>query len=404
MLRFVVLLTLIVYGLSLFSVALVPHGKVIVVRTSSFFSEQLVGFAINLHHTTNLAAHRQAIDVLKKLGFNSILILTPAFQKDCNSQQVQVRFGPKDGPDRDQLIELIRYAGQREMNTVLMPAVLLTDPRGNEWRGKIRPPRWQPWWESYFDAMDQFTDIAIEAGATVLCIGSELLSTEGQTEQWIKLIRHIRRRFDGPLIYSTNWDHYHVPKFWPHLDAIAINAYWDITTKTDPQHPVPAALTARWTQIRKELLAFAEQQSRPVLFTEVGYPSLPWALKDPWNYLAPTGTQADHQAQVRGYTAFLQTWADLIRPPAHFNAHREAKVGPVAGLFFYEWDVHRFGGDSDTQYGVRGKPTLELLRHWLRHGQLSPITHGQYQHTRPQKTISFQGTSFRRRSLPTISG
>ena len=374
MLRFVVLPTLLIYGLSLFGMALMPHDKTTAAQTNNPFTEQLVGFAINLHHTTNLTEYRHAIDALKELGFNSILILTPAFQKDGASQKVQVRFGSKDGPDRDQLIELIRYANQQEMNTVLMPAVLLTDPRGNEWRGKIRPPRWQLWWESYFDVMDQFTNIANEAGATILCIGSELLSTEGQTSQWIKLIRHVRQQFKGPLIYSTNWDHYHVPKFWPHLDAIAINAYWDIATETNPQQPVPAALAARWAQIRKELLAFAEQQSRPVLFTEVGYPSLPWALKDPWNYLAPAGTQADHQAQVRGYTAFLETWGDLIRPPSHLSTSCKVKADPVAGLFFYEWNVRRFGGDHDTQYGVRGKPTLDLLRHWLRHGQLPPLT------------------------------
>ncbi|MEE9211290.1 MAG: hypothetical protein V3U29_01425 [Phycisphaeraceae bacterium] len=369
---------LICYGLSLLGAALaVQDQRTVLLSPASTatsdvdpphkpFARQLVGFAINLHHTDTLDAHRHAIDELKALGFNSVLVITPAFQTNGASVTVRLETGPGRGPSRQQLVALLGYARDRGMQTVLMPVVLFTAPRGNEWRGKIKPQRWDDWWQSYREVVDYFVGIANEAGVQIFCVGSELLTTERQTGRWVSLIAHVRRRFQGQLIYSTNWDHYHVPGFWPQLDAIAMNAYWNLVTETDPARPDPAALAERWRQIREQLLAFAAEQGRPVLLTEVGYPSLPWALQKPWNYVAPSDTAADAAAQAMGYAAFLEAWGDLIRPPTHAHAIQPVAPTHPAGVFFYEWDVYANGPEHDTRYGVQGKPALDLLRQWLR--------------------------------------
>ncbi len=204
------------------------------------------------------------------------------------------------------------------------------------------------------------------AGVDTFCVGSELLSTEKQVDRWRELIAYARRRFSGRLIYSTNWDHYHVPTLWRDLDMIGISAYWDLTTLTDSDQPDLEAATQRWRQIREKIIAFARDQNRPVLFTEVGYPSLPWALKDPWNYVNSEQATADPYAQAKGYQAFLEAWSDLLvaGSPARRIESKQPHPG-LAGVFFYAWDPYHQGGPDDTGYGIRGKPALDQLRRFL---------------------------------------
>lgn len=328
---------------------------------------QLIGFALNVHHAERLSDFLEAVDELARLGFNSLQINTPCFQTNGASVDVRVQVGPGRSPSRVQLVRVLNHARQRGLKTLLMPIVLFTDPRGNEWRGKIEPDRWKRWWDSYRRNVDYFLDIAIQTDVQVFSVGSELLSTERQTGQWLALIAKVRRRFKGQLIYSTNWDHYHVPTFWRHLDLIGINGYWDLTKGADSDRPSSVHLAQRWRQIRRRVLAFAKTCDRSVIFTEIGYPSLPWALKDPWNYVVSDDQiKADPDTQSLGYAAFLSAWDDLLHPPGRVAPTGPFTNGPdLAGVFFYEWDLYHQGGEKDRGYGVRGKSTLDLLKTWL---------------------------------------
>ncbi len=273
-----------------------------------------LGCAISLHHTDRLDLYLDAINTMvDTIGFTSLEVVTPAFQTHGTAPEVGIVHGPGAGPYRDQLLAILRQARARGMRTALLPIVLLSDPVKDEWRGHIRPDDWPCWWKSYAGVMDYFVDVANEGEVDLLSVGSELLSTEAQTDRWAGLIRHVRKRYDGQLTYSTNWDHYHVPQFWPLLDLIGMNAYWDLTVEAaDPEQPHFDEVVARWRHIRAEVLAFARRQKKPVLFTELGYPSLPWGLRDPWNYVNRDGVAATPQVQALGYSAFLSAWDDLL--------------------------------------------------------------------------------------------
>ena len=313
-----------------------------------------IGFALNLHHNDQLHQHIQAVDDLAQLGVDSVQVLTPAFQRDGAAEAIELDAGPGRCPKREHLVALLNHARRRGLTTTLMPVVLFHEPRGNEWRGKISPENWDPWWQSYYEMIDYFLGIANEADVQVFSIGSELLTTERQTERWRGLIRHVRSRFAGKIMYSANWDHYHVPAFWQEVDLIGVSGYWDLTTLSGPEGPTDEQLRRRWRQIRDELLTFAVEQDRPLVLTEVGYPSLPWALQDPWNYINGSDAPVDARAQARGYEAFLAAWSAELSSP-----------GPLGGVVFYEWDPYHQGGDNDTGYGVRGKPALEIIKQWL---------------------------------------
>lgn len=312
---------------------------------------QVVGFALSVHHVDRVGKYTDAIDQIAALGANAVELLTPIYQQDGRS--VALTRPPRRCPSDAQLEQILRHARGRGLAVHLMPIVLLAEPRDNEWRGQLKPADWDAWWAAYEQQVVRLAELAQRTGAAMFSIGSELLSTERQTDRWAALAAAVRQVFDGRLVYSTNWDHYHVPDFWPHLDLVGINGYWKLA---DDPSVEDDALIARWREIRGQVLAFAARVDRPVLLTEIGYPSLPWALADPWNYVAQGDAPVDPRAQVRGYAAFLSAWHDDLKPGGAAN--------PFAGVFFYEWDLwadtHR-----DTGYGVKGKAAYDLLKAWF---------------------------------------
>ena len=364
MARYTGLMALLIYALSILGMALAPqeanHSAIYTVdrtRLTKLPPRPLRGFAISLHYTEHLPLYLKAIDEIVALGFNGVEIATPAYQTHGAAKTIQIETGPGRGPQRWQLIKLLRYAHQKGLTTALMPQVLFTHPRGNEWRGKIHPDEWEPWWHSYQKMIDYFVDVANESNVDIFCIGSELLTTERQTNRWISLIHHIRSRYDGLLTYSTNWDHYHVPTLWRDVDMIGISGYWNLTENAKQTPSSPEDLSQRWKEIRQEVLTFAKSQHRPILFTEIGYPSLPWATQAPWNYVTHEAIEPAPNVQAKGYRAFLSAWHEMLGDQANPKL--------FTGVFFYAWDPYHSGGNGDTGYGVRGKPTLDILREWL---------------------------------------
>jgi hypothetical protein len=330
----------------------------------------LRGFALNFHHTRDVKIYLQAIDEIKAMGFDSIEVVTPMYQTHGATTDIKIIVGPGKSPSPQDLELVLKYAKKQGFRTALMPIVLLADPRGNEWRGKIRPENWGVWWSAYEDAMDGFIKIANATDVDVLSVGSELLTTEKQVEPWARFIRKIRSRFKGKLSYSTNWDHYQTPVFWSQLDMIGINGYWNLQKDIPADQPVThEKLVERWEDIQSQLLEFGESQGKPILLTEIGYPSLPWGLKDPWNYVNGKKATSDVSQQAQGYSAFLSVWKTLLRD--------KPDTSKAAGVFFYKWDPYYNGGDEDTGYGVRNKPAFDLLKNWVRGAAIETQDSGQ---------------------------
>lgn len=333
----------------------------------SLEQKQVVGFSLNVHYTEQLPKYHRAIDMVADMGTNSLQILTPAFQVDGAATRISITNQPGRCPSADELLALLNHAHDRQLKTLLMPTILFTEPRGNEWRGKISPENWDAWWESYSVTIRHFANLAQRANVDVFCVGSELLSTERQTDRWVKLIAQIRKVYHGQLLYATNWDHYQVPGFWDHVDFVGISGYWQMTRETidlgsDTKLRIKLTmdLADRWKPITQSLQDFARQVKKPILITELGYPCLPWGLKDPWNYVNDGKTLATPDVQAIGYQAFCDHWDHLLKPGNTFPAYG------LAGVIFYTWDPYN-GGLADPGYGVWGKPAQGILRRWLTH-------------------------------------
>lgn len=372
--RLLILLALLVFAAGVVSARLTAPASFVFTCPEPSVPDQSVenpphlgaGVSINFYHVDSVQHVLDQLDAIADMGFDSVQIVTPIFQEHGLSPAVAIEQRPGRGPTFDDLDAALQHAKKLGLRTSLLPQVNLTAPRGNEWRGKIRPDDWQPWWKSYRAIMLEFAKLAQRSDADVLVVGCELLTTLSPEHhnQWQRLIGECRARFHGSLTFSSTWDTFDRVGFWDQLDFIGISGYWDLTRDTaNPEAPTDAELADRWRGIRARLQAFGRANRRPVLITEVGYPSLPWALSDPWNYVPKRNSTPDPAAQARGYSSFLTAWQDVR--PTTTTSTTAASDSLWLGVFFYEWGLYTAGGPTDTGFTFRGKPAEPLLREWL---------------------------------------
>lgn len=310
----------------------------------------VAGFALNAHHISDLSLYLESVDRIADLGANALIILTPMIQEYVTSNGMS--FVPGKCATDGQLVALFQRARQRGLHTTLLPIVLIEHPREKDWRGVIKPSDWDQWWSNYDAFIDRFTDVAIKGEVDLLIIGSELNSTEEQIERWERVAKRVGDRFEGQIGYSANWDRYDKIKLWPLVDVMCVSSYFELMR--DEPDASEAAIVKAWSTERAALLKVARQWERPLLLSEVGYPSLPWASAHPWNYVAKQGSKADHKAQAKCWRAFFKAWLETFRsPPAE---------SPAAGFFGYCWSPYYHGDAWDTGYGIEGKPAYETVR------------------------------------------
>ena len=284
------------------------------------------------------------------LGANTVLLSVAGYMEHARSQSIYIR--ARGVPSRQDLATIIREAHLHKLRVIVMPIVLLKHPRGSEWRGVIDPPKWDEWWQDYRDFIKYFADIAHEAGADALMVGSELVSTEKYTDEWEKTVWTAKAHFPNGLVgYSANWDHYQPVKFWAMLDFIGMTSYY---TLADDKNPSVDEIVARWRPIHEKIMEWRKTVDKPLLLTEVGWCSQEGAATAPWNYFQNMkATPAGLEEQRRLYEAFLKVW--------------DGSPG-LLGVIWWEWTSEP-GGPGDFNYTPRNKPAEQVLRDWFAAGK-----------------------------------
>lgn len=301
------------------------------------------GVAMQVQQIGDLAPYERNLDEIAALGADAVSIVVDTRQE--NGTSTQIFLDQRLTPTSDQLVRLIRYAKSKNLRVLLMPIVLLQNPRGNEWRGTLKPDSWEDWFVSYREMMKHYAIIAQASGVDVLSVGSELVSAENRTEQWGRTIRMVRNIYKGQLTYSANWDAYTRVPFWDQLDLVGMNSYY--TLGDDNSVTVPQ-IVQRWRSIQRDLLAFQKRINRPILFTEVGWCSLSNAASAPWDYTRTT-LPIDLDLQRKLYEGFFQAW------------HGQPSLG---GFMMWDWTLGD-GGPDDRGYTPENKPAEQVLRDWL---------------------------------------
>ncbi|GIW75073.1 MAG: hypothetical protein KatS3mg104_0136 [Phycisphaerae bacterium] len=299
--------------------------------------------------------YKQSIDEIAAVGADTVKFVVDARQENGGSSRIYMDI--RTTPTPAQLSDLILYAKKKNLRVILMPIVLLDKPRGNEWRGKIDPEGsfgWDNWWDSYRDMLWHYSWIAQSTGVDILVIGSELVSTESQTDQWLTTIEKVRQWYKGKITYSANWDHYTAVRFWDKLDFVGMNSYWKLGDDRD----VPIErIVENWRKIQSEVLPFVEKTGKPLLLTEVGWCSMANMAHQPWDYtkseaIAPT----DPDLQRKLYEGFFEAW------------YGNPLLG---GLSIWEWTPEPDSQDVEGQkkkkrgYTPEGKPAEQVLKTWF---------------------------------------
>ncbi len=282
----------------------------------------------------------QLADV-RALGADHVLLVVHWRQHDVRSSAVAAD-ARVTIPDA-RLRAAIRAAHAAGLAVLLFPIVDLEVIRAGEWRGTLAPADVDAWWRSYRDFVLHYAGIAADEHVAAFSLGSELGSTEAWRDRWYALASQARARYAGKLVYSANWDHFEHVSFWERVDAIGVSAYPPLARA--PGAPA-AQLDAAWRDFRDRLAAFAQARGKPLVLTEIGYPSVAGASTAPWDY-ARAG-EVDLEEQRRCFAAFARVWAD---EPS------------LAGVFVWVWGR---GGAHDSGYSPRGKPAESVLRAFYR--------------------------------------
>ncbi len=278
------------------------------------------------------------------LGANSVSLVIPWYQENARSVEVS----PLEGktPSDEVLRRTIRQARDARLDVLLYPTLLLREGADEQWRGSIDPADRDAWFRSYTLRLTRLATLAEEEKVSHLCVGSEFSSLDHDAPRWRAACAAVRAVYTGRLIYNANWDVPDHVTWWDAVDYMGVSAYYELGNPGEDDADVDA-LAGEWGEWRAWLLQIRDRSApgKPLVFCEVGYPSIDGGAVLPWDY----GREApvDLEEQRRAFEAFIRTWdgqADL------------------AGCFVYTW--HEFERDPACGYTPRGKPASEVIRAW----------------------------------------
>lgn len=307
------------------------------------------GVALGLFSKEPSYRYRMLVDEVVATGATHLSVVWVWWQDDVRA--TEIRAVPERSATDEQVKDTLQYAKQAGLHVTAFPIVRLLRSTRAEWRGKIAPTSEDEWWASYDAYILHNAQLAASAGADRFCVGSELLTRERMRARWQSLID--RLRLDTPsleLLYSANWDHFQPVSFWDLVDVVGMTGYWELTKDNDA---TVTDLLRAWLPIRADVEGFARRVGRPIVLTEVGYPSLDGGAAWPWDETRQA--PVDLEEQRRAYEAFARGWAGS---PA------------LQGVYFWNW--FGFGGAEDTNYTPRGKPAADVLRSWFVNGRAAP--------------------------------
>ncbi|MCK6485917.1 MAG: hypothetical protein HUU22_07965 [Phycisphaerae bacterium] len=304
------------------------------------------GMAIQLHNGEDCwNLYSPLIPQIADLGADTIMIVVHGYQDHAGSMDLRIH-GRKTARDED-VARLIDIAHQYGLRVILMPIVLLEYPRGTEWRGRIKPPDLDAWFQRYTEFILRYARMAERRRVELLMIGSELIMLESSTPRWRRLIQEVKQFYRGKLGYSANWDHYRPIEFWDDLDYVGMTSYYKLA---DAPGPTVDEVVQAWQPFRKDILEFQREVRKPIIFTEIGWCSQEGAAVEAWNYYRmDQATPAGLGEQATLYDAFIRVWED---------------TPGVAGYICWEWTLDA-GGEKDFGYTPRGKPAEKLIREWF---------------------------------------
>lgn len=275
---------------------------------------------------------------------------------DFDERTSTVRRGQMTTPDGEMRVAIntVRSSG---LNAAVLP-LLMCSTCESTWRGAIKPSNKTLFYESYREMIRTYAEISQDEGASLLFIGSEMSSTQGDTEDWREVAAAARSAYSGAIAYDVNWDAIDGVKFWDAVDIPSISAYFPLSEK---RHPTLETLKKAWYSSQEEhwlgrnsvaeVQKLSQRTGKRVLFGEAGYRSVDYATRLPFDYAREGDPNPALQADA--YQALIETFDD--KPYWR-------------GILWWEWELNTDDPEEETGYTPRGKAAEDVMRAWYAEG------------------------------------
>ncbi len=304
----------------------------------------------DLTDPTTAAALEASLDDMRATDVNWVALNVFEFQATPTSTTIAPDYGLWS-TDLASAAKAVQEIHERGMKVLLKPNV---DVVTGGWRGDI--PGTDAWFDDpngYKAFVQRWAQWAQAHGVDGFVVGCELEGASGNSAKWREVVALARTYFsDGPIVYAANWTEFTGVDWWDALDYVGIDAYFPLTTLTDP---TVAQLQAAWNTWADTIEGWllANYPDMDVIFTEIGYRSLDGANIQPWAW-SPYGTDnVDLAEQANCYLAALsQTWDRSW----------------MAGYFWWNWETNPLAGIDPVSglplndYTPQNKPAQGVLR------------------------------------------
>lgn len=245
-----------------------------------------------------------------------------------------------------------------------------------------------------FDSVESYIDarIATERAWAKTATGGDVESLDvinrhraRLKDHWEALIAKVRRVYSGKIGYAANFDQYHKVGFWPSLDLMGINAYFELRDRVLPdesEEQLYPLLVDGWRGVLGGIAEFRAEQgleSKPVIFTEMGFTYRAKSTVRPWAdegfslihnpTTNPDGTPGEREEYViiwRDQPIRFEERAWAVR--ALWQAHSELEPF-LRGILYWKLSSHDYHYDDEAFMVHVGEgtedPVLPELRRFL---------------------------------------
>lgn len=277
---------------------------------------------------------------------NAIALMPYAFVPDKNQPKLYFNVEQQWFGERvEGILIAIKQLKEKKLQLMLKPHIWI---RNGEFTGDIEFSTEKEWIEfesAYRDYILTYATIANQYEIEYFCIGTELFNFVDQRPHfWKELISEIRQNYHGQLVYAENWDKVNKTDIWEDLDFIGVDAYFPIS---DNYSPETKEIELGWEKHKEVLKELSRTYNLQVLFTEYGYRSMDYALKEPWNS-SRDSLSMNQDLQARSLKVLYEEfWTEAW----------------FAGGFLWKWHQDpSAGGPGNNQFTPQNKQAEEVIR------------------------------------------
>ncbi|MBZ9731511.1 glycoside hydrolase [Salegentibacter sp. JZCK2] len=277
---------------------------------------------------------------------NAIALMPYAFLSDTKNPGLYFNTSRQWFGERVEGIEQAIFLLQsKDLQIMLKPHLWV---RNGQFTGDINfssEEDWGKFEDSYKEYILLYVHIAEKHKVEIFCIGTELYNfVVTRPEFWKDLILEIRKNYSGKLVYAENWDKVDQIMIWEDLDYVGVDAYFPLSSEAVPSKE---AIKSGWKKHKSTLRDLSLEFQKPILFTEYGYRSMDYALKEPW--LSKRGNFIlNHNLQARALQVLYEEFWD---------------ENWFVGGFLWKWHQNEnAGGIESDRFTPQNKPAKNVVQ------------------------------------------